>query len=229
MYKVKIENFSGPLDLLLQLIEKQELEITEVSIGQVTDQYLEHIEGIEDIDPEELSDFLVIASRLLLLKSKALLPFLEEEEELDDLEKQLKMYKEFIEASKQIQAMINKKRFTYAKEKMPIKSEIEFSPPENVNLTLLRDTFLVILKRLDPLVKLPRQAMAKTISLQQRIFEIRDFLKKENKVGFKNLMKNAKNRTEVIVNFLAILELLKQRQVKVKQTQIFDDITLEKI
>lgn len=229
MYKIKTEKFSGPLDLLLQLIEEQKLEITEISLAQVTDQYIKHLESMQDHDPEELADFLVIAGRLLLLKSKALLPYLETEEELDDLESQLKMYKEFVEASKKIEEMLLSPQFSFSRTKPPVKTEIEFAPPQNLKIIDMKQVFLGVLKRLDPLVKLPKQMVEKTVSLQQKIFELKDFITKQKKIGFKNLISSAQNRTEVIVHFLAILELLKQRHLKVKQSKTFDDILIEKI
>jgi len=230
MYKIKIEKFSGPLDLLLQLIEQQKMEITEIAIAEVTEQYLEHIEKLEDKDPEELSDFLVVAARLLLLKSKALLPmFADEEEDETDLERQLKMYKEFVDASKKIEAMLKLGRFTYSREKPPIALDVVYSPPQNLPLNELKEIFMSVLKRLDPIVRLPRQAMERTISLQQKILDIKNYLFGKKKFGFKSLIGDAKNRTEIIVNFLAILELLKQREVRVKQESTFEDITIEKI
>jgi segregation and condensation protein A len=229
MYKLKIENFTGPLDLLLQLIEDQKMEITEIAIAQVTEQFLAHIEKIEDRDPEELSDFLVVAARLLYLKSKAILPVQEDEEVYDDLEKQLKMYKEFVEASKKIDQMIKTGNFTFSRPKLPQELKVNFSPAPNITVKNLREVFLTILKRLDPLVKMPKQLMQKTISLQARIFELKDLIKKQEKMQFKDLFNNAKNKTEVIINFLAVLELVKQNQLTVKQGSLFDEIYIEKI
>jgi segregation and condensation protein A len=230
MYKIKIEKFNGPMDLLLQLLDKHEFEITEISIAEVTDQFLLHIESIEDRDAEELSDFLVLATRLLYLKSKALLPLLEDEEgELDDLEKQLKMYKQFVDASKKIEEMIKQKKFTFSREKMPIRTVVEFAPPTGLKVKELKQIFLVVLRRLDPLVKLPKQIMEKTVSLQKTIFDLKDLIRKQKKIGFKELMSGAKNRTEVIVNFLAVLELVKQRQLIVRQASLFEDIHLERV
>ena len=230
MYKIKIEKFNGPMDLLLQLLDKHEFEITEISIAEVTDQFLLHIESIEDRDAEELSDFLVLATRLLYLKSKALLPLLEDEEgELDDLEKQLKMYKQFVDASKKIEEMIKQKKFTFSREKMPMRTVVEFAPPTGLKVKELKQIFLVVLRRLDPLVKLPKQIMEKTVSLQKTIFDLKDLIRKQKKIGFKELMSGAKNRTEVIVNFLAVLELVKQRQLIVRQASLFEDIHLERV
>ena len=228
-YKIKTEKFSGPLDLLLQLIEQQKLEITEISLSQVTDQYIQHLEEMQEFDPEELADFLVVAGRLLFLKSKALLPYLETDEEEDDLESQLKMYKEFLEAAKKVEEMLLSPRFSFSKTKPPAKTEVEFSPPPGLKVLDIKSTFLVVLKRLDPLVKLPKIAVEKTMSLQQKIFELRDSVSKNKKVGFNKLVQTAENKTEVIVHFLAILELMKQLHLKVKQSNSFDDILIEKL
>jgi len=99
MRDVSVEQFSGPFGLLLSLIESEKMDITEISLAKIADEYVTYIRGAQDIDPEELADFLVVAAKLLFIKSKALLPYLysgEEDEEIDDLERQLKMYKEFI-------------------------------------------------------------------------------------------------------------------------------------
>lgn len=229
MYQVSSEKFNGPLDLLLRLIEEQKMEITEISIAHVTDEYLQELEKIQDQDPEELSDFLVLAARLLYLKSKALLPYLAEEEEVDDLEKQLKLYKEFVEASKKIASLIKERRFTFSREKAMQQTAAEFSPAKNITLDNLKNSFLIVLRRLDPLVKMPQQMIEKTVSLQKKIFEIKEFLKKQGKFGFRGLIELSKNRTEVIVNFLALLELIKQAHLRAKQNNAFNDIIIEKV
>lgn len=228
MYQIKTEKFNGPLDLLLQLIDEDKLEITEVSLAQVTDQYLVHLEKMIEKDPEELADFLVVAARLLLLKSKALLPEIEEEE-VDDLAGQLKLYKEFIEASKKIKTIIAEGKFTFSREQSPLKTEVEFSPPAKLKLAEMKNAFLLVLRRLDPLVRMPKQMIEKTISLQQKIFEIHNLLKQEKRFSFGQLVETAKSKTEIIVNFLALLELLRQQELRVKQGKLFEDIVVEKI
>lgn len=111
MLQIKTEKFQGPLNLLLKLIEKEKLDITEVNLAKIANQYIEYIKKLTKIDPDDLADFLVVAAKLLLLKSKALLPYLcfEDEDETDELEKQLKMYKEFLQATEQIENIIKEK------------------------------------------------------------------------------------------------------------------------
>ena len=114
-YKVQLESWQGPLDLLLQLIESQEMDITKVSLATVADQFIAYMNANPNLKLEETADFLVVAAKLIYIKSKALLPTLEIEDEGIDLEKQLKMYKEYLEASKKIQKILHKKKFCFMK------------------------------------------------------------------------------------------------------------------
>lgn len=231
MHKVKVEEFEGPLDLLLQLIEEQKLEITKVSLAQVTEQYIKILNSAQDqVRVEELADFLVVAARLLLIKSKALLPFLEwEDEEEEDLTKQLKIYKEYLEAMKVVQEMLGKKRFSFARPKMFVKKEVEFSPPQKLKKDDLAQTFEDVLRGLDPLINLPQQVIKKSINIQEKISQIRQRLYREATTNFSEILKEAKDKTEVIVSFLALLELIKQRTVTATQSENFNDITIERI
>src|SRR3989338_9236417 len=107
MYQTKLEQFEGPLHLLLELIEAEKLDITSIALSKVTDQFLDYLTETSDLHPEELADFLVVAARLLLIKSRALLPSLTGEgDEEADLERQLKIYREYYEASKSMHALL---------------------------------------------------------------------------------------------------------------------------
>jgi len=233
MYKIKVEQFEGPLDLLLQLIEDQKLEITKVSLAQVTEQYIQTLNQAakDSIKPEELADFLVVAARLLLIKSRALLPFLEwgEEEEGEDLTKQLKIYKEYLAASKVVQGLIAKKRFSFSREKLLVSELIGFAPPPKLTKDKLREAFFDIISALDPFLNLPTEVIKKTINIQEKIAQIRERIFKQVTTRFSDILKDAKDKTEIIVSFLAILELIKQKTIIVKQTKIFDDIEIERL
>lgn len=230
MYKIKIEQFEGPLDLLLQLIEEQKLEITQVSLSNVTEQYIAILDQNVGIPAEELADFLVVAAKLLLIKSKALLPYLSpEEEDLgSELEQQLKMYKLFYEASKVIHKMILKKKFCFYRETSRLIIPV-FIPPENITAQDLGRFFQLILKNIEPIIEIPKQAMHRTISIWEKINQIKDFIFQSEGLNFKNLIAKAKSRTEIIVTFLALLELIKQRDIVVCQDNIFCDINIKKI
>ncbi|XOU94547.1 MAG: segregation and condensation protein A [Candidatus Kerfeldbacteria bacterium] len=230
VYKIKIETFEGPLDLLLQLIEQEEMDITQIALAGVTEQYLGYINDSPDILTEELADFLVVAAKLLLIKSKSLLPNLEiDDEEAIDLERQLKIYKEFHDASKVLHKMINKKHFLFSREKAAVSMDKIFNPPEDLTTTKLQELFADVLSGLEPWINLPTEVIKKTISIRERIGNIREMITHEANMSFKALLKTAKDKTEVIVTFLAILELVKQKTVAVVQENLFDEIHVQKI
>jgi len=233
-YKVKLEQFEGPLDLLLQLIEDQKLDITQVSLANVTDQYIQHLHNAVDkhqISAGELADFLLVASKLLLIKSKALLPYLEwgEEEEAADLERQLKLYKEYLEASKVIHKMIMKKKFSFSREKLLTVKAVGFNPPKTMTTKKILKVFNLILEDLKPIVQLPKDVIRKTISIQEKISQIRNKILEKANMNFGELLKSAKDKTDVIVSFLALLELIKQQTIDVRQDKLFDDMKIERI
>ncbi|MDD4994966.1 MAG: ScpA family protein [Patescibacteria group bacterium] len=229
-YKVEIEQFEGPLDLLLQLIEKEELDITKVSLAKVTDDYLQHINNSPAIHPEELADFLVIAAKLILVKSKLLMPNLVfDDDDGLDLETQLKMYREFVEASKKINSMIRSGRWSYGRERLAANEVIGFFPPNDINAGMLCEMFEKIARKLEPFISLPNEALKKTISITEKIEHIRNLISNAVRASFSQVLKSARNKTEVIVSFLALLELIKQRVVQTSQEKIFEDITIQKI
>lgn len=229
MYEFKLAQFRGPLDLLLELIEAQKLDISEVAMAQVTDQYLHHVENLGAIPVEELADFLVVASRLLYIKSKILLPFLmPPEEEGSDLETQLRIYKEYLEASKAVQTIIGKRRFLFVHEKLP-QMDIGFSPPERFTAGDMRGLLLSLLSRIEPAVQAPKAVIEKTVSIQEKIAHIRGLFARAQTVKFSSVLIDAETKTEIIVSFLALLELVKQRVVAVEQDSKFREITLKKV
>ncbi len=227
--KFKFGKFEGPLDLLLGLLDEKEMNISEVSISQVTEQYLDHLDSLENKKPEELADFLVVATRLLLLKSRNLLPqFGVEEEEGPSLEDQLRLYRSFVEASKKLnKSWLDKKKSVFRKE--PPKKLEEFTPPNNLATENLRESIEKLLHRLTPSKPLPETHIDKSVSIKEKINQIRDFIKKNKQTSFSDLLSDSKNKTEVIVGFLALLELVKQKTVVLGQNNNFSDISIKKI
>ncbi len=227
-YEVALEKFKGPLDLLLELIEGEKLDISEVSLAAVTDGYLRRLDARHDINPEELADFLVVASKLLFIKSRALLPYLNLGEQPEgDLETQLKIYKEYLDASKSLDAMIGKRRFLFVHEKLP-QVDIGFAPPEKLTKTQMADLFRAVLARLEPLVHVPKAIIEKTVSIHEKIRHLQSLLARAASVSFRSVLASAESKTEIIVSFLALLELVKQRTVSVSQGKLFEDITIRR-
>ncbi len=230
MKEVNLEKFTGPLDLLLSLVEDQKMEITEISISQVTEQFFNYLNKLENEAPEELADFLVVATRLVYLKSKTLLPYLTpEEDEGPDLANQLKMYKKFVEASVLINEMWNEKKLAYGRiEPLPVVIK-DFIVPQNAGLEDLKNNFLHLLKKLKPLDPLPQTKINRAISVKQQIESIFNLLKSAKKISFSQVVKGAQSRTEVIVSFLALLELLKTEKIFITQNNSFEDMEINKL
>lgn len=237
MTNFKIEKFDGPLDLLLKLIEQEEMDITEVSLAKITDQYVNYIKDFKEIRPEDMADFLVVAAKLLLIKSKALLPYLypEEKKEIEEFENQLRMYKEFVEAAKRIESMLGKKKFMFAREfnrKSFFTSANIFSPPVKLKKENLEAVFNDIINKIKPwqeLRELEEQELKYTVNIEEKIMLIQQMLINRIKTSFEKVLANAKNKTEIIVSFLAMLELIKQRNIMVVQDSLFGEIEINKI
>lgn len=229
-YKVKLEKFEGPLDLLLQLIESEDLPITEVSLAKVTEQYVEHLQTLEQKNPDELADFLVVAAKLLLIKSRVLLPALEVglEEDGFSLEDQLKLYREYAAASRRVGQFISKHRFAFAREKALFQTGV-FAPPTGVTPQKLVAVFLDVLSALLPIMELPKSAVLRTLSIKEKIEELRSLILKRAETSFSAMIRGARNKTEIIVSFLALLELIKQKIINVSQENIFEDISIKRI
>ena len=175
-YQIKLEEFEGPLDLLLHLIEKEEMNISEVSLSNVADQFMEYVNTSETLKPTEIADFLVVASKLLLIKSKILLPSIEfEDDDTIDLERQLKIYKEYHEASKVIENMMKQENFTFNREKPLVVFTQKFSPPLKLKLKGLKVVFKELLLNLEPIINLPKDVIRKTISINEKINQIKNY------------------------------------------------------
>lgn len=227
--KVELAQFSGPLDLLLSLIKENKLNISQLSLSTITEQYLRYLDKLEKNKEEELADFLVIGTRLLYLKSRLLLPqFSPEAEEGESLEEQLKLYKLFVDASRKFNKIWRNRHFSFFRIE-PLKKNKEFVAPANLSGENLQSSMINLLARLKPLKPLPQTTIDATISMKEKLESIRNVLKKVGKVSFFEILGKARNRTEVIVSFLALLELVKQKTVFLKQNTPFSDIAIEKV
>lgn len=217
------------MELLLELIEKEKLNVTELSLATVADEYLEHIRNSSNISLSNLAEFLSIASKLILIKSRALLPLLkftdEEEEEIKDLTYQLEEYKKFKAASAKLQKMINLGRVCYSR--LPFFGvRSVFYPPENINTFDLKKVFLEILADIPVLEKLQEEIVTEIVTLEDRINDMEVMLRQRVESSFQEMVSEATNKVDVIVSFLAMLEMVKQRLIEVDQREIFQDINM---
>lgn len=227
MRHVQDQGFNGPLDLLLQLIEQEDLDITQVSLSKVTEQYIAELQTMEELPIDELAEFLVVAAKLLLIKSRVLLPG---EPIMDDagyeLERQLKMYKAFLEASKQVDRLYKRHRVAYPRQEGGAWEPI-FNPPADLTPSGMEAMFHDIVNDLAPIIKLPQTVIIRTINIRQKIVQLKESLLRQPKMSFHQLLRQAVSRTEAIITFLAVLELVKQRSVTVVQREQHADMDIE--
>ncbi len=226
------ENFSGPLGLLLDLIEKKEFEITKVSLAKVAEEYLQHLETNE-VPGAELADFLLVASRLIYLKSRELIPYLhieDEDEGVDKLEDQLRLYREYAAAARELEERYLKARMfvrPYVKSKLTqLPSAV---PVTNVTPATLQELYQTILKRLQPFFALQEASMERVKSVEERLEELTEALRGKISMSFKEVVRSAGSKMDVVVSFLALLELLRRRAVRAEQTGAFEDIHLKRV
>lgn len=218
------------MDLLLELIEKEKLNITELSLAHVTDQYLEYIKGDTNIKLGHLAEFLSIAAKLILIKSRALLPLLtfteEEEEEIKDLAKQLEEYKKFKDASMVLGRMAEAGRISYDRAGFAGVQAL-FYPPEDLNVYDFKKYFLLVLNEIPIIEKLDEEVVQEVITLEERINDLQNTLRQRVEMSFTELTSGAENKIDVILSFLAMLEMVKQRIVDVEQGDLFHEIMLK--
>jgi len=231
-YEVKLAVFEGPLDLLLHLIEREELDITRVSLAQVTDQYLEYLSLLEEINAEILADFLVVAAKLLLIKSEMLLPRPpgvpgeEEEEDVgDELARQLIEYKKFKEAALELRQ----------REEMGLRAYVRVAPLPKLDRPLelgdvsLADLVEAVQRALDvrpPLPSVSGVVTPFTITVAEKMAFIEEILERQRQVSFNRLLAQAASRLEIIVTLMAVLELIKLKGIEVQQECLFGEIVV---
>ncbi len=228
MTQITLDQFSGPFSLLINLIDDEKLSISELSLSKVTEQYLAYLDGLEEKKAEELSDFLLVASRLLLLKARLLLPQLAPmEDEGPDLADQLRLYKMFVKASRHINQKWLSNFVSYPRLEATRKP-LEFVVPENVSSQALHGAMWKLLKRIRPPKAMPEMSIDKAVSLRDTIEKFKGILKKLNALTFDECLSEKRNKTEILVSFLAILELVKQNLVTLQQEDNFGTINIQK-
>ncbi len=231
MHNLKIQQFEGPLDLLLSLIEERKLDITTIALAEVTEHFLQYLKQLQSIDPTSLADYLAIAAKLLVIKSKAILPTLEiEQEEEDagfDLEGKLLLYKKFKEVAKYLKDLDNKRKQGFLRT-ITFEQKISFFPDPNITTKELHTCILTVLNSLKELDNLPKAKLKEAISIQEKIDHLRNSLSLQVETKLSDLLKTAKNKGEIIITFLALLELIKQKVFVADQEALFAEVVIKK-
>lgn len=226
----KLESFEGPLDLLLQLVEKQELDISTLSLATVADQFLVYMKDQPELPLEDVADFLLVATKLIYLKSKLLVPHLETSslEEGPSLEEQLRRYRAFVEVSKTLATMWKAGAQSFPRMQRPMRMrEVRYIAPKDVTVQTLHHAMQLVIAKLEPLIHAPRAAIERVVSIQDMLGILLRHVQNIARTSFRSFVGTYAERANTIVGFLALLELVKQRFVFVEQTALFQDITIE--
>ncbi len=233
-YKVKLEIFEGPLDLLLYLIKRDELDIYEISLERITRQYLEYLQAFKELNIDVAGEFVVMAANLMYLKSRSLLPVdqqtPEEDAEEDDprweLIRQLIEYKKFKEAAAQLQVRQLEQERIFVREN----GVLELPPPAplrlgEVGIFQLINAFQAVIKRIDARENL-QEIFGEHYTVSDKITWILERVGDGVPLKFSELFATMASRVEIVVTFLALLELIRLRQVRATQTGAFEEIEI---
>jgi segregation and condensation protein A len=235
-YKVKLEVFEGPLDLLLYLIKKDEVDIYDISLERITAQYLEFMDAFKVLDLDLAGEFVVMAANLIYLKSRALLPVSvqppdEEAEEEDprwDLIRQLVEYKKFKDAAAQLSVREAEQSNLYARMADSPENAVPERPLGDVSVFDLINAFNNVLKRLSSKSENLREIFEENHTVSDKIDLIMKMTGSGVPLKFTELFANAASRTEIVVTFLALLELIRLKQLKAVQQEVFGGIELRR-
>lgn len=231
-YLVRLEVFSGPLDLLLHLIEQQQLDIAAVSLARVTDQYLAYLEMVHERRADDLAEFVAIAARLLLIKSRALLPrpatAEEQEEDVgDDLVRQLREYRRFKQAASLLRERDEAALHMYLRT-VPTAKVLNLEPRLDLGETSLVDMIEALRALLQEEAEAEDAFAVEPyeVTIGQRIDHIQGLLRQRGRVQFQELLDEHSSRLELIVTLLAVLELIRSRAIAVTQSHLFGPISI---
>lgn len=229
-YTVFTPVYQGPLDLLLQLIEKSELDITKLALAQVTDQYLSHLRQIQDLAADEISAFLVIAARLIQIKSEALLPRPPirqpgEEDPGEALARQLIAYKRYRQIADLLAERETSNLHTYLRLAPPPKIEgtVDLSGL-TINDLVAAAQEIINQANLNP--SLTDVVPPQRVTIREKIAALTAVLRQQRRISFKSLFTTRQTRLEIVITFLAMLELVRKHLVFASQEQLFGDITI---
>lgn len=229
-FAVSQESFSGPLGLLLELIEKRELDITKVSLASVADDFLQRL-AEQKVPPEELADFLLIAARLIYLKSRELMPYLrleDEEQGADALAEQLRIYREFVAAAERLEARFMRSNL-YARPALRRQFAPTFVAPMGLHAGALADVYRTVLKRLEPFFALSEVSMERVKSVEERIEELQGAIATRASMSFADVTRASGKKIDVVMSFLALLELLRRNVVRATQSGAWGDIMIHRV
>ena len=228
MYNIQTEKFQGPLDVLLDLVEEKKMSVNEVSLAEVSDQYLSYVKKLGNFPKSEVADFLVVAATLMLIKSKSLLPGFQleqkEEEDIRELKERLAMLKMFRELARGLGEFADIRRPAYFREKMAGLTG-GFYPPKSAKTSVFFGVAKTIIDSIPIIENLPAKTIERIVTIEEKMTELVNRITQRS-VDSLGAFISSGTREELIVSFLAMLELLRQGVIAVKQENDFGEITI---
>lgn len=240
---VKLESFEGPMDLLLSLIEKNKIDIYDIPIALITDQYMDYLDSMDAEKMENMSEFIVMASKLLKIKSRMLLPRLDEEDEEEgDPREELvarlieyKLFKEIAQGLGERQGLCANRYFgdgdsdmlKRARADVPIKLDELF---KNVSGSMLYETYTELMRRVevkpDKAKAIAKAVYVETFKIEEKMDYIQNLLRINPNIAFKKMFRPNSTKTEIVVTFMAMLELIKDACIRAEQSEAFGEIMI---
>lgn len=226
-FSIKTDSYEGPFEVLLDLIEARKLLVNDLALSSITEDYIQHVRAQEAFPVEETANFIQIAATLLLIKSKSLIPDLalseEENSDVEDLKRRLTAYEKVREASRELARIFGKKVMVSAGERVP---EVTFAPSNDLSKNALAEALARVLAAREVVEELPEARVKPLVTIEEMMDRLAKRVQKAMTISFKDFAGGAQERVEVIVSFLALLELVKQGAVAAEQRDTYGDIRI---
>ncbi len=226
-FNIKTDGFEGPLELVLDLIEARKLLVNDLALASITEDFIAHVRAQEIFPVDETATFVQIAATLLLVKSKSLIPDLaltdEEQEDVDDLKRRLTAYEQLREAARELARLAGRRPLYSAGERKP---EVTFAPSRDLSANALAEALARALAAREEVEKLPQASVRPMVTIEEMMERLARRVETAMTLSFKDFAGSSSERVEVIVSFLALLELVKQGAVAAEQYGQYGDIRI---
>lgn len=226
-FSIKTDSYEGPFEVLLDLIEARKLLVNDLALSNITEDFIQHVRSQETFPVEETANFIQIAATLLLIKSKSLVPDLvlseEENADVEDLKRRLVAYEKVREAARELSRIFGKAVMLPAGERPP---EVVFAPSSDLSINALAEAMARMLAAREAVEELPEARVKPLVTIEEMMDQLAKRVQSAMTLSFKDFAGSAKEKVEVIVSFLALLELVKQGAVAAEQSGTYGDIRI---
>ncbi|MEK7101658.1 MAG: ScpA family protein [Patescibacteria group bacterium] len=226
-FNIKTDSYEGPFEVLLDLIEARKLLVNDLALANITEDYIQHVRAQTAFPVEETANFIQIAATLLLIKSKSLIPDLafseEESADVEDLKRRLAAYEKVREAARELSRVYGRTVMAAEGERAP---EVVFAPSRDLSAAALAEALARVLAAREVVEELPEARVKPLVTIEEMMDQLAKRVQSAMTLSFNEFSKETKERIEVIVSFLALLELVKQGAVAAEQHEVYGDIRI---